>query len=74
MEPPIISDGELLARIEAFLTRHSMKPTAFGRSALGDGSLIANLKAGRSMTLKSAQRVLDFMATYRPEPEQAAAA
>lgn len=72
---PLISDAEVLAKIETFLDRHKMKPTAFGRSAVGDGNLIANLKAGRSLTLKTAQRVLGYMATYRPDQpvEQAAA-
>ena len=70
MDTTIISDAELLARIEAFCKRHKVKPTSFGRMSLGDGMLIPNLKKGRSLTLKNAAKVGDFMATYA---EQAAA-
>lgn len=77
MEQPLISDAELLARIESFIHRHKIKPTAFGRASVGDGNLIANLRDGRSLTLKTAQRVLDHMATFRSvandQPESAAA-
>ena len=74
METAITSDAELLARIEAFCADHTMAPTTFGRAALGDGSLVANLKAGRSVTLKSAQRVAQFMATYSADQADARAA
>jgi hypothetical protein len=43
--------------------------------AMGDGALIPQLKAGRSLSLKNAEKVLSFMAKYRPEqPEQGRAA
>jgi hypothetical protein len=64
MDQPLISDAELLARIEAFRARYRMKVSAFGRGAVGDASLIKNLQDGRSLTLKTAQRVLDFMARH----------
>jgi hypothetical protein len=75
MSKPMISDADLLHRINAFCERHAIKPTAFGRLALGDGSLISNLKAGRSPTLRSATKIDAFMSSYRsPTPHQAEAA
>lgn len=73
MEQAIPTDAELLNRIKAFCTDHNLKPSTFGRMAVGDGSLISNLEAGRSPTLKMAGRIAAFMANYRPAPEQAAA-
>ena len=70
MTHAVTSDAELLERIDRFCTQHSIAPTAFGRAAIGDGNLIANLRNGRSVTLKSAQRVLGYMAEYQP-PEDA---
>ncbi len=67
------TDTELLERIHAFCAAHGMPPSTFGRNALGDGSLIANLEAGRSLTLRKAVKVARFMREYRPSPQQEAA-
>ena len=74
----VTSDAELLERIDRFCSQHNIAPTAFGRAAIGDGNLIANLRNGRSVTLKTAQRALSFMAEYKPAspadaPSEAAA-
>jgi hypothetical protein len=57
----IPNDTELLQHIEDFLERTGMKPTPFGIAAMGEGGLMKSLRDGRSLSLKSAQRVLDFM-------------
>lgn len=64
MTTTMLSDEELLDRIETFCGDHNLRPSSFGRSALGDGSLIANLRAGRSPSLKTVNKVLRFMADY----------
>ena len=69
-QPP--TDAELLSSIEQFCSQHEIAPTAFGRAAIGDGSLIANLKQNRSVTLKTAHRVLAFMAGFCPDQQEAA--
>ena len=46
--------------VEEFLDRTGFKPTEFGRQAVGDPSLVLNLRRGRSPTL----------ATSREEPGQ----
>lgn len=72
MTTTLASDADILARIEAFCAEHKISPTSFGRMSIGDGNLVPNLKANRSLTLKTANRVVEFMADYRP-PEMAQA-
>jgi len=47
--------------VEAFLERSDFKPTEFGRQAVGDPSLVLNLRRGRSPTLATADRILTFI-------------
>ena len=47
--------------VEAFLKRSDFKPTEFGRQAVGDPSLVLNLRRGRSPTLITADRILAFI-------------
>lgn len=64
MDNGIISDAELLARVKQFIAQHSLKPSTFGRLTIGDGNLISDLQKGRSLTLKRAKKVCDFMSEY----------
>jgi len=69
----IPTDADVLTSISRFCDSHSIKPSAFGRLAIGDGNLVGDLRAGkRSVTLKTAARLVDFMANYRPSEERAA--
>ena len=47
--------------LEEFLERSGVKPTEFGRQAVGDPSLILNLRRGRSPSLATADRILTFI-------------
>ena len=47
--------------VEEFLERTGFKPTEFGRQAVGDPSLVLNLRRGRSPTLVTADRILAFI-------------
>ena len=47
--------------LEEFLERSGFKPTEFGRQAVGDPSLVLNLRRGRSPTLATADRILAFI-------------
>ncbi len=47
--------------VEAFLECSDFKPTEFGRQAVGDPSLVLNLRRGRSPTLVTADRILAFI-------------
>jgi phosphopantothenoylcysteine decarboxylase/phosphopantothenate--cysteine ligase len=52
----------LLAEIEAFLASTGATPTKFGLAAVNDGHLVANLRKGHSVTLKTADKVRAYMA------------
>ena len=56
---------DLLAEIEAFLAGSGVTPTKFGIAAVNDGHLVANLRRGNSVTLKTADRVRAYLASQR---------
>ncbi|CAB4137836.1 hypothetical protein UFOVP326_99 [uncultured Caudovirales phage] len=57
--------GKLLEDIATFLTRHGMPPTRFGVLAVGDGNLVADLRAGsRSPRIDTVERIERFMREY----------
>jgi hypothetical protein len=58
----IITETELLGRIREFLARHEMAPTTFGRKATGNANLIKELEEGKSPSLRTVQKVANFMA------------
>jgi hypothetical protein len=61
MEMP--TAAQLLEKIEAFLVEHDVSPSRFGREATGESSLVFDLREGRSMTLKSVEKVAKYMAS-----------
>lgn len=59
----------LLDNIAAFIERHEITERRFGEEALNDKNFVADLRAGRSPSMNTVQRVQDFMAMYpRHEP------
>lgn len=58
---------QFVERVEAFLARSGMRPTDFGREALGDPSFITHLRRGRSPSLDTADRVTAFIARLEAE-------
>ncbi len=50
-----------LARVESCLAATGMKPTDFGREAVGDPGFVRHLRRGRSPSLATADRVLAFI-------------
>lgn len=54
-----LPEHDLIKRIEAFLDASGMKPTVFGKVAIGDANLVAQLKAGRELRSKTRNRVID---------------
>ena len=55
------------ARLNAFLGRTGMSPTTLGMMAVGDPSLLRQIERGRSPSLRTADRILAFMAAYEPD-------
>lgn len=68
----VITDAELLEQIERFLAHSGMTQTRFGVATMKDGALVEQLRAGRSLTLRNAERVTRFMAEYHPQQDTAA--
>lgn len=60
----MVTDEKLLEKIEAFIAANDIKPSRFGLDAMGDGALIPQLRAGRSLSLRNAEKVLLFMEGY----------
>ena len=77
---------DLLSEIEAFCRSHQMRESRFGRDAVNDTSLVAQIRSGREPRRRTVARVRDFMATHsaadtatsrrprsnRPDPQAAA--
>lgn len=62
-----------LAKIDAFLATSKMKPTAFGKAAVGDPNFVRDLREkDRQPSLGTVDRINAFMASHEtsatPEP------
>ncbi|WP_210358675.1 hypothetical protein [Sphingomonas beigongshangi] len=55
----------LLADINAYLRRHGMKPSVFGRLAVNDPRLVRDLREGRLPRAALTARVRAFMGEQR---------
>lgn len=61
-------EQQFRSRVSAFLRRTSLRPTTFGQKALGDPNLLRQIDRGRSPSLRTADRVLEFMTAYDRDP------
>ena len=52
------------SRVRVFLGRTGLSPTTFGMKALGAPNLMRQIDGGRSLSLRTADRVLAFVADY----------
>lgn len=52
----------LIARIEAYCRRNNMAETTFGAHAVNDGKLVARLRAGKTITLNTVERIENALA------------
>lgn len=70
------NDADLLKQVETFLAKTKMAPTRFGRDTMGEASLVASMREGRSLSLRNANKLVQYMADYVAPAvaEQAAAA
>lgn len=64
----IPDDSDLLAHIESFLAETGIGPAKFGVLAKREGGLVKSLRAGRSLSLRNARRILSFIETYPAVP------
>lgn len=65
------STKSLLAEIEAFLERHAMPHSTFGKSVVNDANYVKRLRAGGRTTLETAQKVRRFMSDHEAEASAA---
>lgn len=56
--------AKFLAEIEAFMDRHDMLATDFGRRALKDFAFVSRMRAGRNPSLRTVSRCRQFMHDY----------
>lgn len=68
-----LDDDILLQHVEEFLNETGMATTRFGREAMGEASLVARMREGRSLSLRNANKLLRFMEEYRASTLAAAA-
>ena len=52
---------ELLEQIEAYLARHRMPPSKFGRLAVGDPRFVEDLRAGRQPRTATRERISRYL-------------
>ena len=56
---------ELLSEIKHFIGKHRMSKSAFGKLAMADYGFVFDLEAGRSLQLKSVEKVRGFMKGFK---------
>lgn len=52
--------------IEAFIVRHDLNPSRFGRMAMGDPKFVYELRKGRRMEPETMDELRTFMKAYQP--------
>lgn len=55
----------LLREIREFLEQTGMAPTTFGLAAVNDGKFVARIEAGGGLTLRTVERVREFIAARK---------
>jgi hypothetical protein len=53
----------LVKEIDAFLCRTGMSPSYFGKVATGNSEVVPRLKAGRTITGMTEQKIRDFISS-----------
>lgn len=70
----IPTQDELVGRIEAFLDRHNMRESRFGRESVNNPAFVSGLRSGSSPTLDTLNKLKAFMAEKDAELALAARA
>ena len=68
------STDALLEEIEAYCQKAGVAESTFGRHAINDGKLCFRLRAGKSVTLATAERVRTYISDNQPEKTKDSAA
>ena len=54
----------ILALIQSFLKESGMAETTFGAKAVNDGKFVSRIQSGGGMTLKTAEKIREFIRNY----------
>ncbi len=57
----------LLSEVEAYCRNAGVAESTFGRQAVNDGKLCTRLRAGKSVTVETAQRIHDYINLQLPQ-------
>lgn len=57
---------KLVAEVEAFLLKHSMGSSIFGRLYNGNPAFVLKMRRGRELRIDAAAKLRAWMAAYRP--------
>lgn len=57
----------ILEQVEEHIKRRRMPPSRFGREAVGDPKFVFDLRNGRALRARTAQRVADYLDDNAPE-------
>jgi len=66
----MIEPNAFKAEIEAFIKKHGIAATRFGKEAVGDPEFVFDIREGRSPSWRTAERVKAFMSDFRPGPTE----
>lgn len=57
----MVEIAELLKQIEAYCAKNEIEETTFGFRAVNDGKFVARIRDGKSITIKTYRKAIDFM-------------
>ncbi len=60
-----VPDPVLLAAVEQFLVDHGVSPSAFGTKAMGDPTLVYELRKGRDCKASTRTKIMAFIERER---------
>ena len=66
-------EEQFTTRLNAFLSDTGMSPSTLGMLAVGDPNLLRQIERGRSPSLRTADRILAFIAAHPPDARGGAA-
>lgn len=59
-----MTTDEFKNEIEAFMVKHGMNPTTFGKESCNDSAFVFRIRQGRSPSLDKANDILKWMREY----------
>lgn len=63
----------LLKKIDAFLAKHPLAETTFGRMSVSDTYFVERLRSGGECLPRTEQKVIAFMKAYKPKKPKVSA-